>query len=90
MFKKYAFVSICVMLTLPALATPPDSSDFFVLPERAIKEPSKPKSEYPGLDKRVKEKSREWEESPEYRQYSEKKTDPITGEITYESYGIEF
>ncbi|WP_431295572.1 hypothetical protein [Rahnella sp. PAMC 25559] len=89
--KNVILVATCLLLSLPVLANLPPSSKFsFVAPELATKESSKPDFDDSPLSKTRKKGQLEWREEPKYRQYSKVKKDPMTGEITDESYGVNF
>ncbi|MCJ7927388.1 MAG: hypothetical protein MUW55_16160 [Pantoea vagans] len=89
--KNVILVATCLFFSLPVLANLPLSSKFsFVAPELATKESSKPDFDGSPLSKIRKKGQTEWREEPKYRQYSKVKKDPMTGEITNETYGVEF
>ncbi len=92
MIKKSSFfLTSYFVLSLPVLADLPVSSKLsFIAPEPAIQESSKPNSDNSPLSTTSKKDQLEWSEEPKYRQYSEEKRDPVTGEITQETYGIDF
>jgi len=102
--KNIFFLAAYVFLSFPALAdrtvssklsfvaTEPENQESsklsFVSPEN--QESSKPNFDNSPLNKKIKKNQPEWSEEPKYRQFSKEKRDAMTGEITDESYGIDF
>ncbi|HEB3195114.1 TPA: hypothetical protein RZB94_004517, partial [Salmonella enterica subsp. enterica serovar Liverpool] len=84
-------ITTCLFFSLPALANHLPSSKFSFVPQKLVaKESSRLDFDNSPPNKKIEESQPEWREEPKYRQYSTVTKDRVTGEITKESYGIEF